>query len=134
MVFVSSCPQTTTAQMTHPKKKANTSARITGKDNNINGHGASNASKSKHTITDKKTDGILAKHQNMRVNGCRPREPQVLSTANSNGASGVAKATPDGNEILQKYKELKVYPYICIIRQESYLPYTVLQNMKKKRL
>jgi hypothetical protein len=132
-VFVSSCPRTTTAQMAHPKKKANTSARATGKGNNINGHSASNASKSKRTITNENTDGILAKHQNTGVNGRRPREPQVLSTANSNGASGEAEAIPDGNEILQKYNELKGYPYIRTIRQESYLPYTVQRNTKKKR-
>jgi hypothetical protein len=115
------------------KKKANTSARATGKGNNTTGHSTSKASKSKRIITDENADGILAKSQNTGVNGRQPREPQVLSTANSGGASGAAEAIPDGNEILQKYNELKGYPYICTIRQESYLPHTVQKNTKKKR-
>jgi hypothetical protein len=113
------------------KKKANTSARATGKG--TTGHSASNASKSKRTIADENADGIPAESQNTGVNGRLPRESQVLSTANSGGASGAADAIPDGNEILQKYNELKGYPYICTIRQESYLPYTVQKNTKKKR-
>jgi hypothetical protein len=89
--------------MAHPrstKKKANTSARATGQGNNINGHSASNASKSKCTIINENADGILAKRQTMGVNGCRPHEPHVLSTANNDSASGVAEAILDGNEIL----------------------------------
>jgi hypothetical protein len=94
------------------KKKANPSARATGKGNNTNGHSASSTSKAKRAITDENADGILAKRQRTGVNGRRPREPQVLSATNSDGTSGAADAIPDGNEILQKYNEMKGYPYM----------------------
>jgi len=94
------------------KKKANPLARATGMGNNTNSHHASNTSKAKCTITDENADDILAKCQNMGVNGRQPREPQVLSTANGDNVSGAGKTIPDGNEILQKYNEMKGYPYM----------------------
>jgi hypothetical protein len=114
------------------KNKANPSARATGKSNSSNGHGASNASRAKRTTTNKNADGVPAKRQNTGVNGHRPRETQVLRTTNNDGTSGAAEAILDGDEILQKYNEIKGYLYMQA-RQESYLPYTIQQNMKKKR-
>ena len=94
-----------------PRKKTGNSAQPSAKGNNTNARSATSTSKSKHAASDENTEGVLAKRQNTGTNGRARRDAQVFSAASSNNAPVEADGTLDGDEILQKYNEMKGYLY-----------------------